>query len=113
GWLKRAERLLQDVPECQAHGVLLRLHAILALDEGNVDKALGLARRTAELATRFHDRDLRSEEQTSELQSPCNLVCRLLLETKFRPPMPQYSIASLDDGKSSQRKCLTSCVWIG
>src|SRR3989449_5019051 len=60
GWLKRAERLLQDVPECQAHGVLLRLHAILALDEGNVDKALGLARRTADLATRFHDRDLQA-----------------------------------------------------
>src|SRR5205807_8148857 len=25
---------------------------------------------------------LRSEERTSELQSPCNLVCRLLLEKK-------------------------------
>src|ERR1022692_2774075 len=30
---------------------------------------------------------IRSEEHTSELQSPCNLVCRLLLEkkTKNRP----------------------------
>src|SRR2546426_3888988 len=27
-------------------------------------------------------RFLRSEEHTSELQSPCNLVCRLLLEKK-------------------------------
>src|SRR5256885_11023052 len=27
--------------------------------------------------------DVRSEEHTSELQSPCNLVCRLLLEKKF------------------------------
>src|SRR2546426_3541071 len=27
-------------------------------------------------------RALRSEEHTSELQSPCNLVCRLLLEKK-------------------------------
>src|SRR2546426_8149549 len=26
--------------------------------------------------------NLRSEEHTSELQSPCNLVCRLLLEKK-------------------------------
>src|SRR2546426_8556738 len=26
--------------------------------------------------------DCRSEEHTSELQSPCNLVCRLLLEKK-------------------------------
>src|SRR5256885_9576809 len=28
------------------------------------------------------DSRLRSEEHTSELQSPCNLVCRLLLEKK-------------------------------
>src|SRR5256885_8625080 len=27
----------------------------------------------------------RSEEHTSELQSPCNLVCRLLLEKKNKP----------------------------
>ncbi len=61
GWLKRAERLLQDVPECLEHGVLLRLHAVLALEsEGNVDKALGLARQTCDLATRFHDRDLQA-----------------------------------------------------
>src|SRR5256885_2468175 len=29
-----------------------------------------------------HNMQLRSEEHTSELQSPCNLVCRLLLEKK-------------------------------
>src|SRR5688500_20108133 len=28
----------------------------------------------------------RSEEHTSELQSPCNLVCRLLLEKKKQAP---------------------------
>src|SRR5256885_8015449 len=28
------------------------------------------------------DEVIRSEEHTSELQSPCNLVCRLLLEKK-------------------------------
>src|SRR5256885_12315611 len=36
-------------------------------------------------AGRRFERDvalLRSEEHTSELQSPCNLVCRLLLEKK-------------------------------
>src|SRR5256885_3498284 len=37
-------------------------------------------RAEAEQATRRGD--LRSEEHTSELQSPCNLVCRLLLEKK-------------------------------
>src|SRR5256885_9160548 len=30
-------------------------------------------------------RAARSEEHTSELQSPCNLVCRLLLAKKTRP----------------------------
>src|SRR5256885_13138319 len=30
----------------------------------------------------------RSEEHTSELQSPCNLVCRLLLEKKKKPAQP-------------------------
>src|SRR2546426_9353307 len=29
--------------------------------------------------------EARSEEHTSELQSPCNLVCRLLLEKKKQP----------------------------
>src|SRR5256885_12023386 len=33
---------------------------------------------------------LRSEEHTSELQSPCNLVCRLLLEKK-KTPYPSTS----------------------
>src|SRR5256885_9444456 len=32
----------------------------------------------------------RSEEHTSELQSPCNLVCRLLLEKKKSPHMRPY-----------------------
>src|ERR671918_1892619 len=33
-------------------------------------------------ATRSASASKRSEEHTSELQSPCNLVCRLLLEKK-------------------------------
>src|SRR2546426_6744206 len=32
------------------------------------------------------DAQTRSEEHTSELQSPCNLVCRLLLEKKKNHP---------------------------
>src|SRR5256885_17032789 len=33
----------------------------------------------------------RSEEHTSELQSPCNLVCRLLLEKKTDQPCSALS----------------------
>src|SRR5688500_19567778 len=32
----------------------------------------------------------RSEEHTSELQSPCNLVCRLLLEKKMKEDIMAY-----------------------
>src|SRR5256885_13293027 len=37
-------------------------------------------------ASRLPVSNLRSEEHTSELQSPCNLVCRLLLEKKNNTP---------------------------
>src|SRR5256885_8216372 len=48
---------------------------------GHVEQALQLrARRELGLT--------RSEEHTSELQSPCNLVCRLLLEKKNKDMSP-------------------------
>src|SRR5256885_4043306 len=34
----------------------------------------------------------RSEEHTSELQSPCNLVCRLLLEKKKKKTVRNYLV---------------------
>src|SRR5256885_11187236 len=34
----------------------------------------------------------RSEEHTSELQSPCNLVCRLLLEKKNKEPRKRFQV---------------------
>src|SRR5256885_9759875 len=36
----------------------------------------------------------RSEEHTSELQSPCNLVCRLLLEKKKQAQSTHINITS-------------------
>src|SRR2546426_4164085 len=48
----------------------------------------GLVREVEERLELWQSRGLavadRSEEHTSELQSPCNLVCRLLLEKKNR-----------------------------
>src|SRR5256885_12584355 len=48
---------------------------------------------------------MRSEEHTSELQSPCNLVCRLLLEKKKikDPPYPGRNAASLTPTLSDLR----------
>src|SRR5256885_11979998 len=47
------------------------------------------------------DFGLRSEEHTSELQSPCNLVCRLLLEKKTLPARKS---------RSSSGTCLSDCA---
>src|SRR5690242_21583620 len=47
------------------------------------------------------DRQLRSEEHTSELQSHVNLVCRLLLEKKKKTRKLQYN-------KHKQRPGLTA-----
>src|SRR5688500_19603623 len=62
----------------------------LVFDDGemlteNVAILAWVADRAPQLAPHGHlgrYRLLRSEEHTSELQSPCNLVCRLLLEKK-------------------------------
>src|SRR5256885_4656365 len=45
-----------------------------------------LARRREHVVDHGGDEPERSEEHTSELQSPCNLVCRLLLEKKKTAP---------------------------
>src|SRR2546426_2989025 len=58
-------------PEVELRHVRRRAHG------PEVEEAIvpGLVERVAHLPPR-------SEEHTSELQSPCNLVCRLLLEKK-------------------------------
>src|SRR5256885_12474455 len=51
------------------------------------DQARGDALRDVAIALHQARRiGVRSEEHTSELQSPCNLVCRLLLGKKKKPP---------------------------
>src|SRR5256885_10501904 len=44
----------------------------------------------------------RSEEHTSELQSPCNLVCRLLLEKKKKKKISNKYVK-----KDYQQECMT------
>src|SRR5256885_7027187 len=42
----------------------------------------------------------RSEEHTSELQSPCNLVCRLLLEKKKKKELKSLYVREYNIDKS-------------
>src|SRR3989454_3398503 len=61
-----------------------RLAEVRAEDEVLGADGRDVARRflVGHLAPVAHPGKVRSEEHTSELQSPCNLVCRLLLEKK-------------------------------
>src|SRR5256885_7405913 len=61
---------------------------LIRIDTGDLPEWAGRQEETPVLAYRYLRAgyklavDPRSEEHTSELQSPCNLVCRLLLEKK-------------------------------
>src|SRR2546426_2332626 len=57
-----------------SRGYVKALEGLLLTFRGNDDKFIYLPR--------IMMASTRSEEHTSELQSPCNLVCRLLLEKK-------------------------------
>src|SRR5256885_11403450 len=87
--IARALHIIQDLWQCSASCRAVRIRRML------IDK---------------HSPN-RSEEHTSELQSPCNLVCRLLLEKKkinqlFIAQEPPASI--MTKSKSSLRHSLTT-----
>src|ERR1039457_5641855 len=72
-------------------GELLALCFIVAFERGRVGKSPVRGNRLTRPVRAYFasgvvahgdDEIHRSEEHTSELQSPCTLVCRLLLETK-------------------------------
>src|SRR2546426_4665412 len=73
GGAARAERLGRESPSDPASHIAPRVHL-------REPRRIGDEPQLA--ARRPHGIGERSEEHTSELQSPCNLVCRLLLEKK-------------------------------
>src|SRR5256885_8430279 len=62
-----------------------------------IESGLGPAHGTFPFVPASHHPRERSEEHTSELQSPCNLVCRLLLEKKkYQSPVHAANVALLE-----------------
>src|SRR5256885_12680331 len=55
-------------------------------------------------------RRVRSEEHTSELQSPCNLVCRLLLEKKKRSEQELAPILQQSEVTSPPMQVKAECI---
>src|SRR5256885_9799985 len=72
--LEQARTAVLAQPRWAACGAAARLQWSLPQQSPAVRADAALLRQVLE----------RSEEHTSELQSPCNLVCRLLLEKKKR-----------------------------
>src|ERR1022692_4352574 len=52
----------------------------------------------------------RSEEHTSELQSPCNLVCRLLLEKKTQDRTTSGAYREPDPNRPQLRRAWLRCT---
>src|SRR5256885_17248410 len=75
----------------------LSLHDALPISAGSRDRARSASRDrprrrrdSVSRGCRACGTRVRSEEHTSELQSPCNLVCRLLLEKKKKITAIKY-----------------------
>src|SRR5688500_19607480 len=72
------------------HGMMVRMRAVVqrvdgasvVVDGETVGEIDGEGLCVLVGVTHEDTKEKRSEEHTSELQSPCNLVCRLLLEKK-------------------------------
>src|SRR5256885_5229629 len=61
-------------------------------NDGDAVRRWAVAGRGIAYKSYFDVAEDRSEEHTSELQSPCNLVCRLLLEKKKNGHPTELSI---------------------
>src|SRR5207248_11451391 len=77
------------------HDVLAEWSGRQAADAGFRER--GVEDRAARLDVERRPRDPRSEEHTSELQSPYDLVCRLLLEKKKTETGPVIAIGKRMD----------------
>ncbi|MDZ7732934.1 MAG: LuxR C-terminal-related transcriptional regulator [Acidimicrobiia bacterium] len=60
GWISRAARLLEDCPECSAHGYLAYVETAEAMANGEFGRAVELTRRIHELGDRHDDPTLRA-----------------------------------------------------
>src|SRR5256885_13080000 len=67
--------MVADIARHERDGSKCAKVVVVRCRDGRLDRPIGYARVIV-----FDEH--RSEEHTSELQSPCNLVCRLLLEKK-------------------------------
>src|SRR5205807_6199141 len=71
-----------------SNSITIRVGSLPALTDSTLYRSMNFLQVLQSLASSRVSS--RSEEHTSELQSPCNLVCRLLLEKKNTGDMQPY-----------------------
>src|SRR5258708_21001574 len=81
-WADGVERALVSTPGGALDVARAFVPSIVVVEGTDAPAAIGLLVRLRENAGTRRPRCSRSEEHTSELQSPDHLVCRLLLEKK-------------------------------
>src|SRR5256885_5649217 len=86
----------------------LSLHDALPICEASLDLWLSATAGDTDVQVTVSE-VRRSEEHTSELQSPCNLVCRLLLEKKKTMNYNTANWTAFDVERDSLVELL--CVW--
>src|SRR5256885_10994358 len=80
--LFRSKRIIADSSFSRSQGQKAKYSSGADVFRGRDASYLAPPAQIRASPIRAHGSHLRSEEHTSELQSPCNLVCRLLLEKK-------------------------------
>src|SRR5256885_8367846 len=85
----------EHTPHLQPPGNLvcrsLSIHTCGTVTSTGTGTAAVAPSAVASICVEPSSRPPRSEEHTSELQSPCNLVCRLLLEKKKKPSTSSHN----------------------
>ena len=76
------EEAITDVELAKEIGIKVGFPILIKASAGGGGKGMRIVENVEELPEQMERAISRSEEHTSELQSPCNLVCRLLLEKK-------------------------------
>jgi DNA-binding NarL/FixJ family response regulator len=94
GWLERAHRLLDDLPESAEHGWLAVTDASFVLNGGDPDAALPLARSAAELGRRLGVADL---EAVGLAQEGIALVAQGRVDEGMRRLDEGSAIAAAED----------------
>jgi class 3 adenylate cyclase len=110
GWLSRAQRLLQDLPESVEHGYLRRIQGVTLHESGgDREKALEHVRAALDIATRHGDRDL----QAMALMDLGRVLASMGRKDEGQPLMDEAMVAAVSGEVGPFATGVVYCNMIG